>query len=876
MSRRTSRRRRAGFAALLALLGACGDSTAGDDAGDVPPLDIVCTDGSPTLELRCPMELDLGCVAADGVPAHYGVAAAACDGAPPTVVCTPPDGSTFTSGDVTVHCTATAVSGETTSCDFPVHALPEGGFELECAAPVTASCAGTTTAVDVPAPTVRERCGTLVGALASDAPAAGFPAGATTVTFLGSGEGGFRATCATVVTVTDDAPPTLTCPPAATVVRSSPEEDAVPPARTALDACAGELTATATPATLPRGTYPVDYAAADAAGLTATCRTDVTVLDAFAVDGLRVARARLQADDTTSITLVWEPSAGADATGYRVERAADPAGPWTALATPAATELLHTDPTLPGTAAWYRVVTLAGTLDGGVTDPVRALAVADAAYDLRRQRVPTVSFDTTLYGVVRHPVDLERGPYPLVLLLHGNHGNCRPSWGGDDQCSRTEDHDCHWTGFTTTPNAEGLSYAAETLAAHGVVAVSVSGNAVNCRDDYIFERTELLLEHLRRWRTWVVTGGDPFGTTFVGRVDLARTGLVGHSRGGEAVSHGPARLAATPIPGVTLASVFAIAPTDYHTPAPAAAAFAVLAPGCDGDVPTSHPIAIYDRSLQPPGRPRSQVFFIGANHNYFNTEWRTDDNRLERVCWERDQVGAEAQRGMLDPVLAAWFDATLVPGGTLEPFLRADGDTPRGIDALAGVDLDLRWSHAAAERLTIDDLSGAGAPAVNLLGEPNGQDGFSTSRACYENGCDASFDHPHDALLLSWDGGAGTASWGLGTLDASTRAALSFRVVSRVSTLNDGLTEQEFAVRLTDADGTVVEFPVSTVRRVPHLYAAEQRFEVLQTVRVPLAPLAAWTPGFEPTGLARFELVTGLAGHTRGSLLVTDLELSSY
>jgi hypothetical protein len=864
--------------ALLALVQACGDSSSSDggDATDVPPIDIVCSDATLTLELRCPTELDLGCLPAAGAPAAYGVAAAACDGPPPTVACTPPDGSTFLPGETIVSCTATAASGETDSCQFPVRGLPAGGFDLECAAPVAASCAGTATAVTVPEPTVAERCGTLVGALASDAPAAGFPVGETTVTFVGSGEGGFRATCGTTVTVTDDAPPTLSCPPAATVVRTGPAADAAAPPVTALDTCAGELPAVPTPATLPRGSYPVDYTATDPAGLTATCRTDVTVLDAFAVEGLRVARARLQADDTTTITLVWEPSAGADATGYRVERAADPAGPWTALGTLGAAELLYADPALPGTVAWYRVVTLAGTLDGGAAAPVRALAVADAAYDLRGQRVPTISFDTTLYGVVRHPVDLDRGPFPLVLLLHGNHGNCRPSWGGDDQCSQTQDHECHWPGFDTTPNAEGLAYLAETLAAHGVVAVTVSGNAVNCRDDYILERTELLLEHLRRWRTWVVTGGDPFGSTFVGRIDLARTGLVGHSRGGEAVSHAPARLAATPIPGVALGSVFAIAPTDYHEPAPTAAAFAVLAPGCDGDVPTSHPIAIYDRSLQPPGRPRCQVFFVGANHNYFSTEWRYDDNAMDRVCWERDQVGAEAQRGMLDPVLAAWFDATLVPGATLEPFLRADGDTPRGIDTLAGADLDLRWSHAAEERLTIDDLSGAGAPAVNLLGEANSQTGFSTSRACYENGCDASFDHPHDALLLSWDGAAGTATWGLGTLDASTRTALSFRVVSRSSTLNDGLTEQEFAVRLVDADGTVVEFPVSTVRRVPHLYAAEQRYEVLQTVRVPLGPLASWTPGFDPAGLARFELSTGLAGHTRGSFLVTDLELASY
>ena len=52
----------------------------------------------------------------------------------------------------------------------------------------------------------------------------------------------------------------------------------------------------------------------------------------------------------------------------------------------------------------------------------------------------------------------------------------------------------------TTPNAEGYVYLMETLAASGYVTVSVSANALNCRDDFIPERTQLLLEHLRRWQ----------------------------------------------------------------------------------------------------------------------------------------------------------------------------------------------------------------------------------------------------------------------------------------------------------------------------------------------------------------------------------------
>ena len=131
-------------------------------------------------------------------------------------------------------------------------------------------------------------------------------------------------------------------------------------------------------------------------------------------------------------------------------------------------------------------------------------------------------------------------------------------------------------------------------------------------------------------------------------------------------------------------------------------------------------------------------------------------------------------------------------------------------------------------------------------------------------------------MLLSWDGGTPLADWDLGGLDASGAAALSFRVVSRRSTLNAGLSEQGFLVRLVDAGGTVVEFPVGDVRRISHLYPSNAQKEILQTVRVPLAELATRTPGFDRAALARLQLEMTVAGHTRGSALVTDIELAGH
>jgi hypothetical protein len=92
-----------------------------------------------------------------------------------------------------------------------------------------------------------------------------------------------------------------------------------------------------------------------------------------------------------------------------------------------------------------------------------ALAIAADQYAIEAQPVPGVPFVTTLYGVIRHPLDLSAGPYPLVVLLHGNHGNCRLATG-DDECEERTVHACTDGRFTTTPNAEGYVYLQETLA----------------------------------------------------------------------------------------------------------------------------------------------------------------------------------------------------------------------------------------------------------------------------------------------------------------------------------------------------------------------------------------------------------------------------
>jgi hypothetical protein len=117
------------------------------------------------------------------------------------------------------------------------------------------------------------------------------------------------------------------------------------------------------------------------------------------------------------------------------------------------------------------------------------------------------------------------GPFPLVLIVHGNHGAMEFS-------------------------DPGYAYLGELLASRGYIAASIDENFINSSWIDALSQKEtalrgwLLLEHLKLFREWNSTAGHRFS----GKVDLDRIALIGHSRGGEAVATASAfnRLSAFP------------------------------------------------------------------------------------------------------------------------------------------------------------------------------------------------------------------------------------------------------------------------------------------------------------------------------------------
>ncbi|HEX6917733.1 MAG TPA: hypothetical protein VF140_06605 [Phycicoccus sp.] len=222
---------------------------------------------------------------------------------------------------------------------------------------------------------------------------------------------------------------------------------------------------------------------------------------------------------------------------------------------------------------------------------------------------------------VHYPTDLTAGPYPLVLLLHGNHSTCE----------RGDRSDFRWPcrdGWEPIPNHEGYDYLAAPLASHGYIVVSVSANGVNVLGSYLEDtgmrqRGALLEKHVDLWNDWNANPTGPFGDTFLGSVDLSRIGVMGHSRGGEGAVWQVLVDRERPSP-YGIDAVLPLAPVDFTRVTLNEVPLGVVLPSCDGDVSDLQGVHFFDDSRYAvPGdpTPKSVVVVHGANHNFFNTVW---------------------------------------------------------------------------------------------------------------------------------------------------------------------------------------------------------------------------------------------------------------
>ena len=215
------------------------------------------------------------------------------------------------------------------------------------------------------------------------------------------------------------------------------------------------------------------------------------------------------------------------------------------------------------------------------------------------------------------------GPFPLALIVHGNHS---------------------MFDFSDP----GYEYLGELLASKGIIMVSVDENFINSGwTDFIGDglseendaRGWLLLEHLKYWEKWNNTEGSLFN----GKVDMENLAVMGHSRGGEAAAVAGFfnKLPFYPDDAkqvfdfdFNIKAVVSIAPVDgQYKPGNVSTPlkdvnYLVIHGANDGDVQSFAGLRQYERLEFSDSTDyfKSAVYVYGANHGQFNTTWGNRDS----------------------------------------------------------------------------------------------------------------------------------------------------------------------------------------------------------------------------------------------------------
>jgi len=263
------------------------------------------------------------------------------------------------------------------------------------------------------------------------------------------------------------------------------------------------------------------------------------------------------------------------------------------------------------------------------TDPAQSgpYAVERLDYDLGDTA-------TTLSGLSDLPVEVRaavyapqraRGERPVVIFLHGRHSACYNP-------TTRQTNNTNWpcaTGFLPIDSYLGYTETAEALASHGYVVVSISADGINARDagntddNGALARGQLVMHHLDLLAEWNDTARRRSGRhPLAGRLDLGNVGLMGHSRGGEGVVEAALLNAGRRHP-YGIRAVLPLAPVDFGRPTLPDVPMLVMLPYCDGDVSNQQGQHFYDdtRYSVDDDVLRSSLMVMGANHNFFNTEW---------------------------------------------------------------------------------------------------------------------------------------------------------------------------------------------------------------------------------------------------------------
>ncbi len=533
------------------------------------------------------------------------------------------------------------------------------------------------------------------------------------------------------------------------------------------------------------------------------------------------------------------------------------------------------------------------------------------------------------FGVSKSPINGRvwypegNGPFPLILIVHGNHNPLDYS-------------------------DPGYGYLGELLASRGFILVSVDENFINggLRGESD-GRAWLLLKHLEVWKRWNDSSAGPFSH----KVDMNNIGLMGHSRGGEAVgiaasfnrlSHYPDDANVKFNFNFNIKSVFAIAPVDGQyrpagVPTPIENVnYMVIHGSHDGDVSSFNGLRAFQRIKFTDGKPwfKTAWYVYRANHGQWNSVWGNKDNgpRSGRYLDLRGLISEEEQRQFSKVTIGAFMEATLhgkseylpmfrdhrVAGAWLPKTMYITRFQESGFKSLATFDEDVDVTTGSIPGVTIsaDSLATWKENALNLrsgtgdvlntnavtLGWNNHIRGDDTTKL----GKPASYTITlSDSVVTALNVGRESSIYlSLAPTDAKPgpRAPARDTTKKADSTKKDekkppakkpdakpakDTTPVDLSIEVVDAAGHSARLPLTRYgkpRRPLEIHLLrradeeKQRFPtqfelVLQTYVLPLADFVQAAPGFDPTHLRSVRLVFDRL--VAGTVVVDDIGVSS-
>lgn len=220
--------------------------------------------------------------------------------------------------------------------------------------------------------------------------------------------------------------------------------------------------------------------------------------------------------------------------------------------------------------------------------------------------------------------DIATGPLPVVMFVHGG-------FNGANNSSLSH---------------QGYSYIMEELARHGFFTISINHHDSSLTDKSLSNLVVKYLELMQDWNDgtmvapWVgIRDNLEFSVASGGTNRLLNVGLVGHSMGAQVVmgAMNDLGLSGNSAPAkVSAIAMIAPAPNSSGSLlSPKDAPYFLLLGARDG---YCWALACYDyydnaylekdRAMRTNKEYKMSAYVYGANHNFFNTKWQTEDDGL--------------------------------------------------------------------------------------------------------------------------------------------------------------------------------------------------------------------------------------------------------